>query len=239
MIKSALQYLVGLGEAEVHYENGQAYSDKQLYLLENPTAQPFVVNTLSSLVDYLKSDFDKGYNETDPFIVHVISPTEITVSSPLNDDANRDCFIKAQALIPDFNYETWYDTETFNIKLQSVFVPNEDRDVMLKVVGNIREEMVKDVSDDGISQAVVARTGVASVGNVAVPNPVELMPYRTFLEVKQPKSDFVFRLKDGPRCALFEADGGLWKMIAIKNIYKYLNNELEAEVAAGKITIIA
>jgi hypothetical protein len=52
---------------------------------------------------------------------------------------------------------------------------------MLKVVGNIQEDNVKSVSDDGTSQAVVARIGVASVGNVEVPNPVTLAPYRTFV----------------------------------------------------------
>ncbi len=35
---------------------------------------------------------------------------------------------------------------------------------MLKIVGNIQESNVKGTSDDGISQAVVPKVGVASVG---------------------------------------------------------------------------
>jgi hypothetical protein len=84
-------------------------------------------------------------------------------------------------------------------------VKNEDRDIMLKVVGNIKEETVNTIGDDGVSQAVVAKMGVATVANVKVPNPVVLKPYRTFVEVDQPESEFIFRMQSGPRCALFEA----------------------------------
>lgn len=235
MIQKALEYIVGLGKAEIHEENGQKFSDKRLNLLEVPTISPFNVSTLSSLVDYLKSDFDNLGN----VIVHVASPTTVNVKSTFNQDANRDFFLQAQAYTPEFRFDSWYDTEDFNIKLQSCFVSNEDRDIMLKVVGNITEDHVKTVSDDGVSQAVVARTGIAKVGNVEVPNPVKLAPYRTFVEVIQPESDFVFRMKNGPRAALFEADGGAWRIEAIENIVGYLHAVLVDEVASKQVTIIA
>lgn len=235
MIKEALQYLVGMGKAEIHTEHGQVHSDKPLHLIEEPTASPFKVHTLSGLVDYIQSEFDGN----EPIIVHVVSPTTVEVKSKFNNDGNRSHFIKAEALVPDFNFDSWYDTETFNIKLQSVFVPNEDRDIMLKVVGNIQEDNVKSVKDDGVSQAVVAKVGVASVGNVEVPNPVRLIPYRTFVDVVQPESDFVFRMKDGPRCAIYEADGGAWKHLAIENIKDYLEKSLTEEIQNDRVTIIA
>ncbi|MGJ9460096.1 hypothetical protein [Oceanobacillus sp. CF4.6] len=236
MIKEALQYIVGMGKAEIHERNGQDWSDKKLHLLDSPTAAPFTVHTLSGLVDYLKSS---NLDSKDPKIVHVASPTEVRVESYLNADRERDYFIRADALTPSFRFDNWYSTEEFNIKLQSCFVKNDDRDIMLKVVGNITEDQVKTVSDDGVSQAVVAKVGVASVGNVEVPNPVELAPYRTFVEVVQPESDFVFRMQSGPRCALFEADGGAWKNEAIRNVRKYLDSALEEEIEKGNITIIA
>ncbi|MCM3396464.1 hypothetical protein M3638_01270 [Oceanobacillus profundus] len=235
MIKEALQYIVGMGKAEIHKENGQSYSDKKLHLIEEPTAGPFIVHTLSGLVDYVSSGVDKS----DKMIVHVVSPTEVRVESPLNRDRVRDYYVNAEALIPEFRFDRWYDTEDFNIKLQSCFVKSEDRDIMLKVVGNITEDQVKTVSDDGVSQAVVAKVGVASVGNVEVPNPVSLAPYRTFVEVEQPQSDFIFRMQSGPRCALFEADGGAWKNEAIDNIKKYLEAALVKEISSKHITIIA
>ncbi|MED2748846.1 hypothetical protein P4307_32370, partial [Brevibacillus porteri] len=137
------------------------------------------------------------------------------------------------------SFERYHDVENFNISLQSAFVPNSDRDLMLKLVGNVKEEAVNTIGDDGVSQSVVAKMGVATVGNVKVPNPVLLKPYRTFVEVEQPESNFIFRMRKGPECALFEADGGAWKLEAIDNIKEYLTAELAEEIESKKVFIIA
>ena len=60
-----------------------------------------------------------------------------------------------------------------------------------------------------------------------MPNPVELAPYRTFPEVEQPISKFIFRMQEGPRAALYEADGGAWRNKAILSIKEYLQEELK------------
>ncbi|GET15220.1 hypothetical protein SN4111_14820 [Ligilactobacillus agilis] len=75
--------------------------------------------------------------------------------------------------------------------------------------------------------------------NIQDPNPVLLAPYRTFIEVKQPENKFIFRMKDGPRGAIFEADGGAWRNQAILNIKTFLEEQLANEIASGKITILA
>ena len=53
---------------------------------------------------------------------------------------------------------------------------------------------------------------------------------RTFMEVEQPESAFVFRMRqnerDGVECAIFEADGGAWMNAAMKNVKEYLQYEL-------------
>lgn len=235
MIKEALQYLVKLGNVETKTVNDQWYSTERMHLIEKPTASEINLRSLSGLVDYLKANFD-GNGE---LMIHVSSPTEVLCFSPLNGDKNRNELIKASAMIPSFNFDRFLDTEDFNIKLQSCFVKNEDRDIMLKVVGNIKEEAVNAIGDDGVSQSVVAKTGVATVGNVKVPNPVELRPYRTFVEVQQPESEFIFRMQSGPRCALFEADGGAWKLEAMKNIKTYLEAELKDEIEQKQLVVIA
>lgn len=64
---------------------------------------------------------------------------------------------------------------------------------------------------------------------VVVPNPVTLAPYRTFVEVKQPESKFVFRMRkseEGPQAALFEADGGAWKIEAMQRVKEFLEDKL-------------
>lgn len=237
MIKQALEYLVGLGQANVLDVGHEKFSDKPLHKIKLPTVAPIEIRSLSGIVEYLRSGFDNAPLEA--LMIHVESPTSVLVFNEVNCNANRSFYMKADAMLPRFDFSNWYNTEDFNIKLQSCFVANQDKDIMLKIVGNIKEEMVQTVGDDGVSQAVTAKTGVATVSNVKVPNPVSLRPYRTFVEVEQPESDFIFRMKNGPVCALFEADGGAWKLEAMKNIKAYLEKNLAAEIETGRIVVIA
>jgi hypothetical protein len=73
---------------------------------------------------------------------------------------------------------------------------------------------------------VTAKSGISTVENVIVPNPVMLCPFRTFAEVEQPESEFVFRMQTGFKAALFEADGGKWKLYAMQNVKAYLEEKL-------------
>lgn len=111
--------------------------------------------------------------------------------------------------------------------LQSAFVDVGTKSTLLKYTGLIQDEAVKTTGDDGVSQQVTVKTGVASMGQAIVPNPVELAPYRTFPEVEQPISKFIFRMQEGPKAAIYEADGGAWRNKAILNIKEYLQEELK------------
>jgi len=237
MIKEALEYLVKLGTAEIQDIGNETYSDKPLFKIKEPLVEPISTRSLSAIVEYLKSKFD--VKTRGMVMVHIESPTAISIFEEVNVNGSRSTFMKSSAMVPEFNFSNWYDSEAFNIKLQSCFVANKDKDIMLKVVGNIKEDQVKTVGDDGVSQAVTAKIGVASVGNVQVPNPVKLRPFRTFVEIEQPESDFIFRMKNGPLCALFEADGGAWKLEAMENIKVYLEDQLEDEIKKEIVVIIA
>ncbi|MBQ4899333.1 hypothetical protein KB559_10840 [Paenibacillus sp. Marseille-P2973] len=235
MQKEALEYLVELGNNEITEINGRTFSRHPLQVVKTPVVAPIVVRSLSGMVGYLQSEFDVDV----PLMVHVESPTRVSVFSTVNSDAARNVFIQAEALLPEMRFGQWYDTEEFNIKLQSVFVNDGDRTTILKVVGNIQEENVSKTGDDGVSQKVTVKTGVATVADVIVPNPVSLYPFRTFVELQQPESLFVFRMKSGPACALFDADGGAWKVEAMDTIKDYLEETLSEQIADGKIVIIA
>jgi hypothetical protein len=235
MIKQALEYLIGLGNTKTFYENDQTFVTGDVTLLKEPTPNEINVSTLSALVDYAKSLFDGESN----FLIHIVSPTKVRLLSALNTDKNRQMFVEANALLPDIRFGSFYDTEKFNILLQSAFIETEQRNVLLKVIGNIKEENVNTYGDDGTTQTVRAKAGVATVGDVIVPNPVELAPYRTFIDVDQPESDFVFRMESGPRGALFEADGGAWRLEAMTLIKNYLTDKLQEEINQGNIHILS
>lgn len=240
MIKEALEYIVGLKDAQEHVIDGTTYTDKKLIpVFRNKIEDCIKASTLTSLVDYIKNNVDDCI-AGNRVIVHIVNPTTVEVKSPVYDDsAERDKYIAAIAKVPHFVFGNFYDAESFNIALQSKFIQGDDRNIILKVVGNLKDEAVRTIGDDGVSQSVTTKTGIASVENVKVPNPVTLKPYRTFLEVEQPESKFIFRMKDGGFCGLFEADGSAWENEAIKRIKEYLENELSEFVENNTVIILA
>ena len=124
--------------------------------------------------------------------------------------------------------------EAFNILLQSCFVEPEDpmkatdRGLVIKYASNVTTTVEANTEDDGVTQAVTVKKGIAGKGVDILPNPVRLRPYRTFTEVEQPESSFVFRCKDndGVKFALVEADGGAWKGEAMKNIKAFMEENV-------------
>ena len=225
--RDALEYLVNLGEkkeAIIELDQG-TFSRVSLNRVTEPVASKLTVSTLTGLVDYIKTNVDHLEGK---LLIQVKSPEEVALYSPLNADREREKYVSAEAILPNnVVYERFLDTERFNIMLQSAFVNNKDKEILLKYTGLIQDDAVKTIGDDGVSQQVTVKTGEASVGQAVVPNPVTLAPFRTFPEVEQPESKFIFRMKEGPSAALFEADGGAWRNKAILNIKAYLEKELE------------
>lgn len=225
MIREAINRILELKETEILEIGEHTYSTKGLNLVTPPRPDFLKLSSLDSLVDLMLNSEEN--DERYPEIVVVVSPTKVVVESILTPDRNRETYYICEAKVPCFPFDTFMDVEPFNIALQSKFVANEDREKVLKVVGNIRSEQVQTVDDDGVSQQVEVRAGIARTANVIIPNPVMLRPYRTFTEIEQPESAFVLRMKDGPTAALFEADGGAWEREAVKRIQRYLQNKLQ------------
>lgn len=237
MIKEALQYIVGLSEAKVQditLADGtvQTYSDKPLHRLQKhiPMVDKAIeMCTLTSLVDYIKGNID---SMSDKMIIQVVAPETVVLFSQLNEERYREKMVVVKARIPDFRFDTYMDQENFCINLQSKFIddPDTDRALILKFAGTMEAGTIAEYGDDGVTQKATVKTGIASKGEAIVPNPVKLRPYRTFLEVEQPASEFIFRVKqnkyDGISCAIFEADGGAWKIAATSSIKDYLQFEL-------------
>jgi len=229
MIENALRYLVNLGngrkrELEL---NGLTYTNDDLHLIREPEAASLVIRTLTGLIDYIKAEIDTSQKHSKKLLVQVESPTVVRLYSELNNSKDRECYMSCEALVPRIYFDRFHELEQFNIMLQANFVSNEDKKTLLKVTGNVKEEVVKNVGDDGVSQSVVMKSGVASVTEAIVPNTVQLAPYRTFTEIEQPTSEFVFRMKTGVEVALYEADGGAWRNKAMQDIKEYLQSELE------------
>lgn len=211
-------------------------NSKEIKPLINRAAEALRINTLTGLVEYVKANIERIDSK---LYLQIFDETTVYLKGVLDSAGGRETLVVAEAIVPKFHYGHFLNTEELIIAFQSKFTPTKDRELLLKVVGNVKEENVRKTGDNGVSQAVTIKTGVASADDVLVPNPVTLSPYRTFLEVNQPESAFIFRMKDGPSGAIFEADGGAWRNQAISNVREYLTEELAAEIVTGRITIIA
>ena len=65
--------------------------------------------------------------------------------------------------------------------MQSCFKESDDREAVTMLASNIVNTQEATFSDTGTTQQAVMKTGITTKDNVLVPNPVNLIPYRTFL----------------------------------------------------------
>jgi hypothetical protein len=233
MIKAAIDSIIKLrdeGTFKTFTHKGNTYGIEFGKLKSIVEDQPGAVqiNTLTGIADYLKAE-----PPTDLLGVHIGSHCRVDIVGKLQRDNHNDrwIYLTSTAIASSFKFGQYYSVNDFIINLQTCFVQTDVISKILKIVGNITEEHIKTLTDDGVTQTVNVRSGIARVAEVALPNPVLLRPYRTFSEIEQPESPFVFRMTSGspaalPGCGLFEANNGLWKLEAMTFIHEYLGSIL-------------
>ena len=243
-IKQAIEYIAGLAvkaeKPEIVKFGNKTYCTKDLKRYDRPDkAEPIKATTLTALVDYIE---ENAHELRDYMIIQVVSPTEVRLFSGLLAERDRETLFEVHAQLPHFEYGREYGQEQFLIALQACFENSSDRETVAMVASNIVNTQSATYSDDGITQQAVIKTGITTKEPALVPNPVNLIPYRTFLEVRQPESDFVFRISESregaPTFKLVEADGGRWKSEAMGTVRGYLENEL-GHIKNVQLTIIA
>ena len=175
------------------------FSDKHLYRIENELADTIVLSSLSGLAEMIKQEMNE-YNL--PLFVRATSAERVHVFGAIRDDMQRERPFTAEAKFIGFDFNEYISIENMIICLKSRFAPTEDRDYLVQLLGNITDQQSVQTKDDGITQSATVKSGIQLVGEQRIKPIVTLKPYRTFLEVEQPASDFLIRLKDG-RAALF------------------------------------
>lgn len=242
-LREAMEHLEELTDSarEPHIVeiNGKTYCDKGMTRYDREEmAVALTATSLSSLVDYITG---KKEELRDSMIIHVESPTRVRLLSGLTKERDREELFIVRTNPNGFDFDNYYDQEQFVINMQTAFKQTDETALILAVAGNVENKTVAKYGDDGTSQKATISKGIAGKEDVIVPNPVTLCPYRTFLEVEQPESKFIFRIKEGregePTFKLVEADGGLWKYAAVDSIKNYLKENLPQSLL-DMITII-
>lgn len=243
-IKRAIEYIAQLAveaDAPKTIKIGEkTYCTKHVTRYDREDkAEPIKASTLKSLVDYIK---ENRHELRERMIIQVVSHTKVLLYSGLLAERDRETMFEVNAMLPEFEYGREYSQEAFLVAMQSCFMDHGDREAVTVLASNIVNTQQATFSDDGISQQAVIKTGVTTKEPALVPNPVNLCPYRTFLEVEQPASNFVFRISERggePTFKLVEADGGVWKYGAVDNVKQYLMEALADIPDREKLTIIA
>lgn len=243
MLKEAINRILELAEPNIKEIGGSIYSDKPLErIADGLRADPIHLTTLTSLIQYIRN-FQSDRKPDLAYIVHVVSPTEVRLLSGLDADREREVLVTVNAELPAITFGRYIDNENMLIMMQSMFVDDAgtDRAAVMKFAGTVTSGTIKEYGDDGVTQKATIKMGVATKAEGIVPSPCVLRPYRTFLEVEQPTSRFIFRMREGGgdrvESALFEADGGAWKYWAKSNVAQYLVKQLNEAGVANLIVI--
>lgn len=200
------------------------------------------------------SDFQEIQN-IDKIFIHIMSHDHIDLYGTLIDPWKIRNHYLSISLIDDkpFPFGKWLGLEEAIIELQSKMVPDmtgtikistekegifsecevaiQKTDLLptIQLLSSVTECNQKISEDNGISQSVTIQRGVRVKEQMEIANVIQLRPFRTFLEIEQPLSSFVRRIRQGaesPQVAFFEADGGTWKLEAIQKIKSWLSGRI-------------
>ncbi len=230
MIAEGIKKILEISRPEKIEVDNRPYITSEYTPVTDPTPNDIELNSLTGLVDYLKENPDSL--DVSTLIVHVDDYNEVDLISPLTEKfQQRKEYIKSKAPASQFAFNRFMGVEDFIIGLNSQFIKDENtnRDYLLELVSSLSQESSETMKDNGMTQDVVVKNGVSMKGNATTKNPVILRPYRTFREIEQPASQFIFRIKKsdyGPQCGLYEADGGAWENECILSIRDYLKDQL-------------
>lgn len=222
-------------EALIVEVDGKKYSAATLKPVLEDSMQVLKVCSLTAFSDFLLSDHAKKTFDFSKAFVVVNGPQRVEVVTNINEcSQKRDIPLVAEIIsnFESFYFGHYHSQEEFLIKLKSLFEATSDVERLTSFVNKITDKSEVAYEDDGVTQVVEVKKGLSGAvkSNEAAPSIVTLSPYRTFREISpQPSSQFLFRLtagRQGPSCALFEADGGAWMHDAMKKVGEYLKEKL-------------
>ena len=218
---------------EMEY-GGNRYVDKALNLVKPPLHEAHQVSTLQGLID-LTEILHKNFQK-EGLMCLIQDHLHVSVFTETYGTCRRkECLIDAQGDVPNkFQFGFFLPPDEFCIGLLSKFVHEVPLETLYSLANNLTSESIRQDEDTGIGQRVIKKSGVATREEVVVQAHHLLRPFRTFADVAQPASRFLFRIRmekdQPPKCALFEADGGAWIVAAKATIKAWLEARLSDRV---------
>ena len=240
-LRDAIDRIVELAAPTTKEWDSRLFSSKPLeeITVEEDGPSRLNVNTLDALAVMIRTEGVKQKGL--PLYIRVVDEHNVLVFTSLHDGKGtsflRQYFYKAECDVPRVIIGQEMSQQQAIIQLQSVYGPTPDREYLLELISrmSVNEGVTSD--DNGVTQTITARQGPALKENMTVRPIVRLQPYRTFLEVEQPASEFLLRVGKEGGISLHEADGGVWRLEAKHRIADWLTEELQEDVDEGKVII--
>lgn len=236
MLAKMIDKLVSLKDTRTFQINGQTYTDGSLTRIPPHVDRPRSIDVtgLDSICKLIRTELDK----LDTIVmVQAVSYRTVEVMTTYQADFSRNFLYQAKADVPGLR-EGWREREQALIELRSLFIPNAGTTYLLDLLSRMSNDDSVSTTDNGVTQTVETRQGIALKQVEEIKPRVYLQPFRTFLEVQQPESEFLLRVDAEKGIGFFEADGGVWKLEAKRNIVRYFEEHLEDLIAAGKVVVM-
>ena len=195
---------------------------------------------LHSLEAMVKMVLTEAANVGEPLYITIPDHLTVRCYGQPQPDARffRQVYYEARATdVPGFQ-DGFREREKAIIELRSRFASGEGVEYLLDLLSRISKDSGVTTTDNGVSQTVEARQGVALKATVQLRPRVPLRPFRTFQEVEQPESEFLLRMDEEGNIGLFEADGGMWKLTARQTVKAFLEAKLAGMVTSGAVFIV-
>lgn len=234
---SAVKEIAALKDADAKYVqiDGLPWTDKPLTpVIFDPRPEPLKFVSLSALVEYITSQVEyrnPQHDGSETFII-VDSVDQVSFVQQYSGlERKRTVFAIAKPITTDvFPFGEWLDLETAVINAKTFFLPSPDLNEIIQTLSTVSKDTGVDSKDDGVTQQVNVRVGIKGglTEKKEQKGIYSLQARRIFPEVIQPTSEFIFRLRasEPVTAAIFEADGGAWKLQALANIKTWLADKL-------------
>ena len=209
MLAKMIDKIVSLKETKIFEIGGQTYADASLTRIPPHVDRPDCIS-VSGLDSICKLIRTELEKVGTTIMVQVKSNDTVEVMTTYLSDFSRNTLYRAKADAPGLR-TGFRGREVALIELRSLCIPNEGTAYLLDLLSRMTNENSVSTNDNGVTQtAVDAEEGVT----------IEL------------------RVDPDEGIGFFEADGGIWKLEAKKNIADYFLKNMGDLIDAGKVVVM-
>ena len=237
MLRDFVNRLVELAAPTIHEVDGSVYSSKEMVHVADKKPMPRCID-LTGLDSVCKMVRNEANHVGLQIFIQVKDYKSVSVFTSLDSDEDRQYLYKCVADTPAVTTDRFMPYEKAVIELRSLYIPNEGTKYLLQLLSSISNESKVTSTDNGVTQQVEARSGIALNSLVKIEPRVTLQPFRTFIEVEQPASEFLLRINERGEIGFFPADGGVWKLESTRNVAAYFETALKDLIEAGIVVVI-